>query len=315
MRSTPAKGSSITRVLEIIEAVAAAKEPLSPTALAERLDIPRPARTGWCDAGEGRLPAIRPARRAAGRATACRGAEHPAAAGWALRQAILRQLSEAIGETCGLAIPDGLDMLFDRVQTNWPLQINLPIGSHTPLWCTASGKLYLASLPPEQLERVLPHLPLQRMARNTLTDLSALRDDLARVRGNSWVPTARIHRRHGRLCGAGTCLRRRTAGLPVQPRAVIRCSMAQLLAFVPRMRAAARTGGGARQRGGAGGRSEHVEQNGDEVQQAADHHECARCRASAGSGRRKRKDDAHRVADAAGQQPAETGATGRRTAA
>ena len=48
-------------------------------------------------------------------------------------QAILRQLSEAIGETCGLAIPDGLDMLyFDRVQTNWPLQINLPIGSHTP---------------------------------------------------------------------------------------------------------------------------------------------------------------------------------------
>ena len=38
MRSTPReKGSSITRVLEIIEAVAAAKEPLSPTALAERL--------------------------------------------------------------------------------------------------------------------------------------------------------------------------------------------------------------------------------------------------------------------------------------
>ena len=40
MRSTPReKGSSITRVLEIIEAVAAAKEPLSPTALAERLDL------------------------------------------------------------------------------------------------------------------------------------------------------------------------------------------------------------------------------------------------------------------------------------
>ena len=110
----------------------------------------------------------------------------------ALRQAILRQLSEAIGETCGLAIPDGLDMLyFDRVQTNWPLQINLPIGSHTPLWCTASGKLYLASLPPEQLERVLPRLPLQRMARNTLTDLSALRDDLPACAKNSWVPTAR----------------------------------------------------------------------------------------------------------------------------
>ena len=42
MRSTPReKGSSITRVLEIIEAVAAAKEPLNPTALAEKLDIPK----------------------------------------------------------------------------------------------------------------------------------------------------------------------------------------------------------------------------------------------------------------------------------
>ena len=193
----------------------------------------------------------------------------------ALRQAILRQLSEAIGETCGLAIPDGLDMLyFDRVQTNWPLQINLPIGSHTPLWCTASGKLYLASLPPEQLERVLPHLPLQRMARNTLTDLSALRDDLARVREEQLGTDCEEF-----IDGMVAC------AVPVRASdgellaclfshaPVIRCSMAQLLAFVPRMRRCTRTGGGARQRGGAGGRSEHVEQSGDEVQQAADHHE------------------------------------------
>jgi len=131
-------------------------------------------------------------------------------------------------------------LYFDRVQTNWPLQINLPIGSHTPLWCTASGKLYLASLPPEQLERVLPRLPLQRMARNTLTDLSALRDDLARVREEQLGTDCEEF-----IDGMVAC------AVPVRASdgellaclfshaPVIRCSMAQLLAFVPRLRVAA----------------------------------------------------------------------------
>lgn len=246
MRSTPReKGSSITRVLEIIEAVAAAKEPLSPTALAERLDIPKASahrlvqtleKEGFLQFGlrGGLLPGERLHVAAL---NILRSSRHKA-----LRQAILRQLSEAIGETCGLAIPDGLDMLyFDRVQTNWPLQINLPIGSHTPLWCTASGKLYLASLPPEQLERVLPHLPLQRMARNTLTDLSALRDDLARVREEQLGTDCEEFIDGMVACAVpvsasdGELLACLFSHAPV-----IRCSMAQLLAFVPRMRAAAR---------------------------------------------------------------------------
>ena len=120
MRSIPReKGSSITRVLEIIEAVAAAKEPLSPTALAERLDIPKASahrlvqtleKEGFLQFGlrGGLLPGERLHVAAL---SILRSSRHKA-----LRQAILRQLSEAIGETCGLAIPDGLDMLyFDRV--------------------------------------------------------------------------------------------------------------------------------------------------------------------------------------------------------
>ena len=119
--------------------------------------------------------------------------------------------------------------------------VELPIGSHTPLWCTASGKLYLASLPPEQRERVLPSLPLQRMARNTLTDLSALRDDLARVREEQLGTDCEEFIDGMVACAVpvrasdGELL----AGL-FSHAPVIRCSMAQLLAFVPRMRAASR---------------------------------------------------------------------------
>ena len=102
-----------------------------------------------------------------------------------MRQAILKNLAETIGETCGIAIPDGTDMIYyDRVQTNWPLRIHLPVGSHTPAWCTASGKLYLSSLPKERRQRIVSKLPLDKLARNTLTDPELLESELIKIQGN-----------------------------------------------------------------------------------------------------------------------------------
>lgn len=243
-RTAREKGSSITRVLEIIEAVAEARDPLTPTALADRLDIPKASahrlvqtleREGFLQTGlrGGLLPGERLHAAAlnilyAGR----RKAE---------RQAILQRLSETLGETCGLAMPDGLEMrYFDRVQTNWPLQINLPVGSRTPLWCTASGKLYLATLPPEQLERLLAKLPIRPLARNTLTDRSALRDELATIREQDMAVDSEEF-----IDGMVAC------AVPVRDARgelfaclfahapLIRCSQAQLLGFVPQLREAA----------------------------------------------------------------------------
>ncbi len=81
------------------------------------------------------------------------------------RQAILQGLAQQVDETCGISIPDGTNMIYyDRVQANWPLQIHLPIGSHVPIWGSASGKLYLARLPESILQRVLRNLPLIKLA-------------------------------------------------------------------------------------------------------------------------------------------------------
>ena len=64
------------------------------------------------------------------------------------RQAILQHLGDELNETCGIAIPDGTEMTYyDRVESNWPIQVNLKTGSHVPLWCSSSGKLYLSFLP------------------------------------------------------------------------------------------------------------------------------------------------------------------------
>jgi IclR family acetate operon transcriptional repressor len=179
------KGSSITRVLEIIEAISRAERPMSPAELAFSLDIPKPSihrllqqleADGYVQINMRGLlvPGDRMHSIALGVLHSSRFK--------ALRQAILKNLAQSIGETCGIAIPDGTEMIYyDRVQTNWPLRIHLPVGTHTPIWCTASGKLYLSSLPEERRQRIIGKLSLDKLARNTLTECKLLESELLKV--------------------------------------------------------------------------------------------------------------------------------------
>ncbi|WP_407333395.1 IclR family transcriptional regulator [Enterovibrio sp. 27052020O] len=182
------KASSIARVLEIIEAISRAERPPTPLELSIMLDIPKPSihrllqqleRDGFVQTNlRGNLI---PAKRLHDLAL---GVMHTAQFK-SMRQAILQKLADEIGETCGISLPNGINMIYyDRVQTNWPLQINLPIGSHTPIWCTASGKLYLSSMPKRRRQRLINNLSLERQARNTITDPIELERTLNEVAEN-----------------------------------------------------------------------------------------------------------------------------------
>jgi DNA-binding IclR family transcriptional regulator len=180
------KGSSISRVMDIIEAVSKAERPLSPADLALLLDIPKPSihrllnqleNDGVVQTNMRGL--IVPGLRLHGVAWGVLHSQRFSAA----RRAILEQLTEQTGETCGIAIAKGSEMIYyDRVQSDWPLQLNLPVGSHTPAWCTASGKLYLSSLPKQRRQKIISHLPLRQYARNTIVDAEALEADLTTTR-------------------------------------------------------------------------------------------------------------------------------------
>jgi len=182
------KGSSITRVLQIIEAISRAERPMSPAELTFSLDIPKPSLHRLLQQLEADnyvqinmrgllVPGDRMHRIALGVLHSSRFK--------ALRQAILQNLAETIGETCGIAIPNGSEMIYyDRAETNWPLRIHLPVGSHTPLWCTASGKLYLSSLSKERRQRIIDKLSLDKSARNTLTTPESLESDLLTIQQN-----------------------------------------------------------------------------------------------------------------------------------
>jgi DNA-binding IclR family transcriptional regulator len=99
------------------------------------------------------------------------------------RHAILHAVSTEIGETCNVTVPDGSEMHYvDRVETHWPLRLQFPIGTRVPLHCTASGKLFLSSLPNARRKRLLTRLALDRRTARTLTEPATLEAALMRIR-------------------------------------------------------------------------------------------------------------------------------------
>lgn len=95
------------------------------------------------------------------------------------RLAILKDVAEEIGETCNLATPDREGMTYlDRVETKWPLRIQLPVGTQVPFHCTASGKMYLSSLRLSALKGVLSALPLDRKTDKTFVSPETLLEEL-----------------------------------------------------------------------------------------------------------------------------------------
>ncbi len=95
-----------------------------------------------------------------------------------LRHEVLEDLVERVGETCNLTTLDGASVFYlDRVEAPWPWRLTLAVGVHVPLHCTASGKLFLAFMPPDQRAELILHASLKRMTDNTITSARALQTE------------------------------------------------------------------------------------------------------------------------------------------
>lgn len=182
------KSSSALRVLRILETVASSSTPMTATEINQILKLPKPTIHRLCTMlenegylqprldGRGYLAGRRLSNMALGIFS---NNDH-----WrAERHAILKRLSEDLGETCNISIPDGSQMIyFDRVETHWPLRIQLQKNDRVPIYCTASGKLFLNNLPSTKRIRLLSRLDFEQYTPNTITDLDALKQELKRLR-------------------------------------------------------------------------------------------------------------------------------------
>jgi len=179
------------RLLFLLEEVAQAGVPISPSALSIALDLPKPTvhRLLATAETEGFLQrdidgrSYGPGRRMRRLSINTLSSQRIRTE----RLRILRALAQDVGETCNLAAPgrDGMVYL-DRVETHWPLRIQLPIGTQVPFNCTASGKMYLSSLRPEKLDRLLDAESLERRTERSLTDPGKLIKELELTRSRGY---------------------------------------------------------------------------------------------------------------------------------
>lgn len=239
------KGSRSIRVLEVLEAVVAADRPLSVSEIVAATGLPKATIHRLCVLlqDEGFLS---PDMGGKGLSIGYRTSELALAAIAAegqqtFRRRVLLELSREVGETCNLAIPVAGEMIYlDRVESEWPLRMQLPIGSRVPLHCSAAGKLFLSSLPAARRKRMIGQLHLVPYTPSSITNPQNLEAELKRVRRNK-VGTDNQEFIDGMVAAAVAVEDRygRIAAALSFHAPLIRMTMAQALEYVPALRRAA----------------------------------------------------------------------------
>lgn len=186
-KNSEEKSSAALRALNILETVASSPTPMTATEINNVLKIPKPTIHRLCTMlenegylqprldGRGYLPGKRLSKVAMG---VFSNNDH-----WRTeRHGILQRLSEEVGETCNISISDGSEMVyFDRVETHWPLRIQWKKNDRVPIYCTASGKLFLNSLPSSKRARLLSKINFEQFTPNTITDAQELKTELRKL--------------------------------------------------------------------------------------------------------------------------------------
>ncbi len=174
------------RTLLILEAVGLQTDPMSPAEIGRAIGLPKQTTHRLCNTllDEGFLMrdergrGLRPGRRARMMGA---GVVHSSAS-HVTRHQVLMELAGKVKETVNFVVPEDRGMAYqDRVETDWPFRVELPVGTNVPFHCTASGKTYLASLPKAERRRLVNVMFLERKTSNTITDPDALLRELTEI--------------------------------------------------------------------------------------------------------------------------------------
>ena len=175
------------RLLLVLEAMAKAGVPVTPKEVNQSLGLPKPTihrlfstleNEGFIQReidGRGYSPGLRLRTMSTGIISSLRIRT--------ARVAVLSKLADEVGETCNIALPDRDAMIYlDRVETKWPLRIQLPIGSRVPFYCTASGKMYLSSLDNRHLKNYAQATQMEARTKATITKPETLIEEIKNIR-------------------------------------------------------------------------------------------------------------------------------------
>ena len=101
---------------------------------------------------------------------------------------LMEDLVERTKESCSMATLDPPDIVYvARVPTRRIMTVTLGIGARLPAHATSMGRVLLAGLPDDDLERFLEETPLHRFTDKTITDPSELRAAVIESREQGWA--------------------------------------------------------------------------------------------------------------------------------
>ncbi|MFE9423252.1 IclR family transcriptional regulator [Kitasatospora sp. NPDC006697] len=106
----------------------------------------------------------------------------------------LAALNAATGQTVHLAALEGNEVVYiDKYESRQPVRMYSRIGLPVPMHCTASAKVLLAALPPEERDRRVAELEFTPFTERTLTTPQALLAELALVAERGWAQDRAEH--------------------------------------------------------------------------------------------------------------------------
>lgn len=106
---------------------------------------------------------------------------------WNRAEPVMESLVAQVKESCSAAVLEGTDVVYVmRVPTHKIMRINVGIGSRLPAYCTSMGRVLLAALPDDELQRRLAASPIAALTRHTLTDPEAIGARIAQARRQGW---------------------------------------------------------------------------------------------------------------------------------
>lgn len=107
---------------------------------------------------------------------------------WSLAEPLMEALVLDVQESCSIAVLNDKEIVYVlRVPTEKIMSINLGVGSRLPAYCSSMGRVLLAALDDEELERQLSTTELVARTPRTITDPALLREEILRVRRQGWA--------------------------------------------------------------------------------------------------------------------------------
>jgi DNA-binding IclR family transcriptional regulator len=100
----------------------------------------------------------------------------------------LLELSRKYEETVHLAILSGNEVIYiDKVDSPRSIRIVSKVGGRNPAYCTGVGKVLLAGLTNEELNRLLATIEFRPITPNTITNSFALMEEITKIRQDGYA--------------------------------------------------------------------------------------------------------------------------------